>query len=101
MTFSHCEEGSKVVDYFFRSKAPSKVINSEATVEGMWMDDDVPSFLLENGSISLKVEPRSLRYDGWVRQETNQMHIKNISRINQEKYKCFLVSKYLYSFNRE
>ena len=41
------------MEYFFKS-LPSKVINEEAAISQMWEHEDLPLFLIENGSVSLK-----------------------------------------------
>ena len=53
MTHSYYDETSQKSEYFFKD-CPSKVINGEAAVEGMYTKEDVPLFLLENGSVSLE-----------------------------------------------
>ena len=53
MTFNHYNEETKKMEYYFRS-IPSKVITSDATLEEMWTHDELPLFLLENGSTSLE-----------------------------------------------
>ena len=53
MTHSCFDETHNRMEYFFKS-LPSKTINEEATISQMWEHEDLPLFLLENGSVSLK-----------------------------------------------
>ena len=53
MTHSFYDQTHDRVEYFFKD-LPSKIINEEATVSQMWEHEELPLFLLENGSTSLK-----------------------------------------------
>ena len=53
MTVTYFNEETGKSEYFFKD-IPSKEINDEATISEMWSHEDVPLFLLENGSTSLK-----------------------------------------------
>ena len=53
MVHSFYDEQNNRMEYYFKDK-PSKVINDEATISQMWEHEDLPLFLLENGSTSTK-----------------------------------------------
>ena len=55
MTFQHYNEETDEMEYYFKN-IPSKEINDEATLEEMWTEDEMPSFLLETGFVSLKYD---------------------------------------------